>query len=381
VSGLVRSSGAIEFAATGPQTLTGRYLRRFWMPVGVAGEIAPGAAKPIRIMNETFTLYRGESGTPHLIAAYCAHRGTQLSTGWVEGDCVRCFYHGWKYDADGRCLEQPAEDDSFAQKVTIAGYPVRTYLGLIFAYVGQGEAPPFPHLDAFDQPGFVEAKAHLRRTNYFNQIENSVDVVHLNFVHARSRFADVGLTQEIPKQTAEETAYGLQRHATYRDGKVRTRYTLMPLTMFNRVYDPDAGWTDHLAWRVPVDDDSHISFIVDLVRLFGDDLERYHETRRARAQQLAALPSADAIVDAVLRGDLHVNDLSDVRPDIVDIQDDVALVGQRSIDHREPDRLGRSDALIILLRKIWTRELRAFEAGDPIKAWLWPADLAITYGK
>lgn len=370
----------IDLGASGPETLNGRYLRRFWLPVAVLDAVAPGAAKPIRILNETFTFYRGESGTPHLLAGHCAHRGTQLSTGWVEGDCLRCYYHGWKYDAAGQCIEQPAEDESFAQKVTIAGYPVRAYLGLVFAYFGTGEPPAFPHLNAFDQPGTIEVRGHLRRTNFFNQIENSVDVVHLNFVHARSRFADVGLTQEIPAQTAEETEYGLMRHATYRDGRVRTRYTLMPLTMFNRVYDPDAGWTDHVAWRVPVDDGSHLSFIVDLVRLHGADLERYREKQLARERQLAVLPKADDVVDAVLRGDLHINDLSDVRPDIVDVQDDVALVGQPPIDRREPDRLGRSDAMIIMLRKIWTRELRAFEAGEPVKEWPWPADLTINYG-
>jgi 5,5'-dehydrodivanillate O-demethylase len=82
-------------------------------------------AYPIRIMSEDFTLYRGEGGTPHVVAYRCAHRGTQLSTGWVEADCLRCFYPGWKYDGSGQCVEQPAEDASFAQKVRIRSYPVR----------------------------------------------------------------------------------------------------------------------------------------------------------------------------------------------------------------------------------------------------------------
>src|SRR5207245_5192386 len=88
-----------NFAQIGPGTLAGRYLRTFWQPVYRAQDLPAGRAKPIRIMNEDFTLYRGEGGTPHLLAFRCAHRGTQLSTGWVEGDELRCFYHGWKYDA------------------------------------------------------------------------------------------------------------------------------------------------------------------------------------------------------------------------------------------------------------------------------------------
>jgi 5,5'-dehydrodivanillate O-demethylase len=72
-----------DFAHTGPGTLAGRYLRRFWQPVSEAAHLAPGHAKPIRIMSEDFTLYRGEEGGAHVVAPRCAHRGTQLSTGWV----------------------------------------------------------------------------------------------------------------------------------------------------------------------------------------------------------------------------------------------------------------------------------------------------------
>jgi 5,5'-dehydrodivanillate O-demethylase oxygenase subunit len=119
------TSGAqyTDFARTGPGTLAGRYLRRHWQPVYVAADLPAGQTKPLRIMGEDFTLYRGASGEPHLVAARCAHRGTQLSTGWVEGDCIRCFYHGWKYDGSGQCVEMPAEDSSFAAKVKIQSYP------------------------------------------------------------------------------------------------------------------------------------------------------------------------------------------------------------------------------------------------------------------
>src|SRR5688572_9172855 len=81
-----------DFAHTGPGTLAGRFMRKFWHPVFVARDLLPGRAMPVRIMNEDFTLYRGESGTPHAVAFRCAHRGTQLSTGWVEGEHIRCFY-------------------------------------------------------------------------------------------------------------------------------------------------------------------------------------------------------------------------------------------------------------------------------------------------
>src|SRR5262245_51461409 len=108
-----RGNGNLDYTDvvhTGPGTLAGRYRRRFWQPVYKAKDLQAGHAKPVRIMGEDFTLFRGEGGTPHVIGFRCAHRGTQLSVGWVEGDCLRCLYHGWKYDATGQCVEQPAEE-------------------------------------------------------------------------------------------------------------------------------------------------------------------------------------------------------------------------------------------------------------------------------
>src|ERR1041384_7127479 len=112
-----------DFVHTGPQTAAGRFMRTFWHPVYVAKELEPGSAKPLRIMGEDFTLFRGEGGKPHVMEFRCAHRQTQLSAGWVEEDCIRCFYHGWKYDGAGQCVEIPAEDASFPPKVRIPSYP------------------------------------------------------------------------------------------------------------------------------------------------------------------------------------------------------------------------------------------------------------------
>ena len=100
---------------TGPGTPAGKYLRRFWQPVYHCVDLRPGRAVPLKIMNEDFTLYRSETGKVHLTEARCPHRGTMLHTGWIEGDTLRCFYHGWKFNSQGDCIEQPAEESSFAR--------------------------------------------------------------------------------------------------------------------------------------------------------------------------------------------------------------------------------------------------------------------------
>ena len=65
-----------------------------------------------------------------MVAFRCAHRGTQLSVGWVEDDCIRCRYHGWRYDGSGQCVEQPGEDQAFAERLSIVEGQVRSILAV-----------------------------------------------------------------------------------------------------------------------------------------------------------------------------------------------------------------------------------------------------------
>src|SRR4051794_10557078 len=193
-----------DYVHAGPGTPMGAVLRQFWQPVAVTDGFTPGRAKPARILNEDLTVYLGETGTPHVVASRCAHRGTQLSTGWVEGDCLRCFYHGWKYDDSGQCVEMPAEDASFPPKVRIASYPTEEYLGLIFAYFGDGEAPPLPRLPSFEADGVLTTSSYVRPCNYFQNLENGLDNVHVLFVHRDAPGAESYVEQGVPGILAEE---------------------------------------------------------------------------------------------------------------------------------------------------------------------------------
>lgn len=161
----------MDFYYTGPETLAGRYMRRFWHPVYRAEDLKPGWAKPIRIMSEEFTLYRGETGEPHVTAFRCPHRLAQLSVGWIEDDCIRCRFHGWKFDSSGQCVEQPAEKESFAEKVSIRTCPTKEYLGLIFAYFGAGDPPPLPRYPDFEKDG-LWVETYVRPCNFVNNLEN-----------------------------------------------------------------------------------------------------------------------------------------------------------------------------------------------------------------
>ena len=85
----------------GPGTSMGELLRHYWFPVGCYEWLT---AKPqhLKLLGEELGLYRGADGKPGLMELRCAHRGVALDYGRVEGECLRCPYHGWFYDRSGR---------------------------------------------------------------------------------------------------------------------------------------------------------------------------------------------------------------------------------------------------------------------------------------
>jgi len=370
-----------DVAHTGPGTLAGRFMRTFWHPVYLARDLKAGRAVPVTIMGEQFTLYRGESGAPHAVAFRCTHRGTQLSTGWVEGENLRCFYHGWMYGPDGQCVEQPAEPEPFCQKVRIRSYPCEEYLGLIFVYQGDGEPPPMLRFPELEGEGILENSTYVRMCNYFNQLESNMDEVHVAFVHRNSEFTATGLNDGIPQITGEETEYGVVKYGHRAGQPTRVSHFFFPnaLMIAGSAGASSQTISQNLAWRVPVDDLHHRSFNVSYLPLAGEDVERYRARQHERRLRLQDLPTPNEITAAILRGELHVDDVAD-RPDVVNIQDNVAQGGQGVIIDRSIEHLGRSDHMVVKFRQIWQRELHALAEGRPLKQWRKTGLVAATYG-
>jgi 5,5'-dehydrodivanillate O-demethylase len=370
-----------DFVHTGPGTLAGRYLRSFWQPVFRADDLPVGRAFPLRIMSEDFTIYRGETGTPHVVGPRCAHRRTQLSVGWVEGDCIRCFYHGWKYDGGGQCIEQPAESEGFAKNVRIASYPTREYLGLIFAYLGEGETPEFPRYAELESEGILEVEAFLRACNYFSDLDNACDPLHVTYVHQGSRI-NVNRNIDVRNIGAEESEFGVTIKVRRAEiSGLRLNLFGMPNIALLRLPPTDAmetSWREFISWRVPQDDYHYMSFNLNRVHISGDAAQQYS---KKRAEQLAGAPKSTMdLAELVLSGKATIDELRSKVPDIVRLQDDVVLTAQGAIPDRQNEYLGRSDVGIVILRRIWRRELDAFAQGKPLKRWHKPATLLATNG-
>ncbi len=348
---------ADDFEHTGPGTLAGRYLRRYWQPIYGSEKLAQGSIVPIRILGENLALYRGESGTPRVMTNECPHRLSVLNTGWIEGETVRCRYHGWRYDESGRCVEQPAEARPFCEKVPkIASYPTHEAHGLIFAYFGEGAAPafrPLPGLEDGAREGWtVSPSAEMIPCNYFQSAENIMDDVHVNFSH-RDHLVNTAARPYIPTKTwARETPFGLTQFQE-RGEQTDQIHFIMPNQCFlahplRSARDDKPFWFKALFWYVPIDDESHLHFLIMV----------YHTKRRERPE---ATPIHEEI-QAILSGRKTWQDVAK-HPNIIRIQDGVAICGQGKIVDRSREFLGTSDAAVILLRKLWQRELKALAAG------------------
>src|ERR671925_1087359 len=97
-----------ELTEVGPGTPAGELLRRFWQPVGLSAELTE-RPKAICVLGEDLVLFRDSQGRVGLLDTHCTHRGTSLYYGRIEPEGIRCCYHGWLFDDEGRCLDQPCE--------------------------------------------------------------------------------------------------------------------------------------------------------------------------------------------------------------------------------------------------------------------------------
>jgi 5,5'-dehydrodivanillate O-demethylase len=371
---LGREAREVDIATTRPGTPGNKLMRRFWMAVHRSEDLAPGHAKPIRILGEDYTLYRGESGRPQVLDYRCPHRGARLHLGWIEGDAIRCLYHGWKFDCAGQCIEQPAEEPSFARKVRARAYPTGEHMGLVFAYFGEGEPPPWPPYPPPPQEGLIHVwSAHTLPCNWLQCYENTADEVHVAFVHrpggSHARMA------ELPVITATETDWGMLRFGTRKSGEVRhtlhympnvTRVIVPPLAGFDGV----GGWQEIYFNFTPIDDDSHLWLITSHVKVTGAEAERFLAKKAEHLAKVARSPRVMDLVEDVWAGRRRLIDIE--HPELAMVQDIAVQAGQGRIADREHERLGRSDAGIILWRKILERELRAIAAGRSGKRWTTP---------
>jgi 5,5'-dehydrodivanillate O-demethylase oxygenase subunit len=190
--------------------------------------------------------------------------------------------------------------------------------------------------------------------------------VHQYWVHKTGIYQDDGVAGELPEITTEPADFGLTQTSRFANGLIRRLALLMPNTLyFNSGAGVLRGFKSFL-WNVPVDDESHMMFFLFIAAHLSPEVgERVAAGVREGRKYLAQLPPVDEVVRAVLSGRERWEDIEE-RPDQVLIEDGIVLLGQGVLPDRSLNRLGSSDAAIILLRRLYARELAAIEADRPL---------------
>lgn len=251
----------------GPGTPAGNLLRRYWHPICPASEISDLKPKRrLRVLGEDLVLFRDGKGRIGLVTEHCAHRRASLYYGFVEDDGLRCPYHGWKFDVNGACIEQPFEppDSPLRNDACQVSYPVQKLAGLFWAYLGPKPAPLLPRwepLVSAEGPRTVWVLPQLD-CNWLQIMENSVDTTHTYYLHghmmATKGMADRAAYYYRPIENydfevvKEDTWAGVRKIRTYGGDKAEKELghpLIFPCTLLS-------PQREHLVmhFRLPVDD-------------------------------------------------------------------------------------------------------------------------------
>ena len=270
-------------AAVGPGTPCGELLRRYWQPIALS-ESLQSVPRKVRILGEDLVLFRDRKGRAGLLYPRCMHRGTSLYYGRVEADGLRCCYHGWLFDVEGHCLDQPCEPDHGRHRDTARQpwYPVEERYGLVFAYLG----PPLkrPVLPVYDNLEVLAPHETLWRTyggfgatgddslsvvpySWLHMNDNVMDPFHVQVLH--STFSTVQFVAQFAVMpqvefftTEDGVCYSAVRQLP--DGREVERISswLLPNIMSVPDVTLKAGPATGISWVVPVDDTHYVQAMV-----------------------------------------------------------------------------------------------------------------------
>jgi len=170
-----------------------RALELFWHPVCTSGELAAAGDRPlgVRLLGRPLAVARTATGGLLALADRCVHRSTRLSVGWVEGETIRCAYHGWRYAADGRCTEIPSMPEGpIPERACVAGFDVTERHGLVWVRIDGSAGTAVPSHPAFERvasaPGsmrIVPGVPYTWPVAAPRRVENFVDLAHFAWVH------------------------------------------------------------------------------------------------------------------------------------------------------------------------------------------------------
>ncbi len=167
-----------DLTRTGPGTVMGDFMRQYWIPALKSDELkADGDPMRLMLLGEKLVAFRDSGGRVGVMDQRCPHRCASLFLARNEQNGLRCIYHGWKFDIDGRCVDMPnvPADKDFKQRVKARAYKTHEANGLVWVYMGvQDNIPALPVIDAayLDDLELVFVQ---RDCNWMQALEGDID--------------------------------------------------------------------------------------------------------------------------------------------------------------------------------------------------------------
>lgn len=397
----------------GPGTACGALMRCYWQPIALVDEFNPAldsrmAQRPIkavRALGQDFVLFQNADKTYGLLDRDCPHRGADLSFARYEvdgngGTGIRCPFHGWKFDASGRCLETPAEPEGsqLCSRITQRSYPVVEKSGVLFAWLGAAGTtpPPFAQLDCFAAPAsHTFAFKGLWQANWLQAFEVGIDPAHPSFLHRffndaalddigdnaggkQFRSASAGdadgahwpmtrVMRELHKPDIrfDTTPWGMRltalRPLSEKTMHVRVTNAIFPHTFVIPLSETMTITQMHL----PVDD-TH-TYWYSLFTSFADPVDK----AAMRAQRLQYITLPDYLPKAGRHNNWGFNADEQLRStylgmgeDDINVHDQWAVESMGELQERTREHLGTSDKVIMANRRVLQKAIGTVQAGS-----------------
>jgi phthalate 4,5-dioxygenase len=373
----------------GPDTPMGELFRHYWIPALLSEEIAEPDGPPVRVrlLGEDLVAFRNTEGRVGLLGEHCAHRGTSLYYGRNEECGLRCIYHGWKYDSDGKVLETPAEPPGsrMKEKVRHKAYPCKETSGVVFTYMGPAEKmPAFPQHEWLNVPSeHVTVNKFYVECNYLQSLEGDCDPAHLPFLHLGSyRLAENEEAinrgplsgRELDHQRivpaayeTEETPFGLRsvitRKIDDRRNNVRVSTFVMPFIGCVPVGKMVNGKLDGflVVYQTPSDDlrTTRYNFRFKRSQPLSQE-ELSHDTQQIAADySLIANKNNDYLVDRAKQRSATYSGIPGFRAQDACVTESMGRITERTKEH-----LGFSDQYVIALRRYLLKTARSVQQGS-----------------
>jgi phthalate 4,5-dioxygenase len=368
----------------GPGTPMGNLLRQYWLPVLQSTDLPEPDGTPLRVrlLCENLVAFRNSDGKVGLIDHVCAHRCASLFFGRNEENGLRCLYHGWKFDIEGRCVDVPNEPpgSKFHEQVRLVAYPCIEKNGVIWTYMGPArtELPPLPDLGwALTTADRRGALRYQRACNWLQAMEGDFDSSHLSFLHlafdpklqntAHDQKAGIEYYRNLARMDKQPllevcdtdigVMYGARRDAD--DGKFYWRVTQFMMPCYTSV--PGFGGKNRDKVWVPLDDEHTMVWEPhwSSTRALSAEEQKGWKDRVAPSgfvpdtddwlgkARFAANAANDYLLDRERQKKVNFSGLENVTP----IQDAAMQESMGPIVDRTKEHLGASDAAIVQLRR------------------------------